>query len=375
MAGIALALAACLFAYAGCGTSGRPPLLGSDDGTTSAGGSGDAGSPTFELDSGPPVCPRGPDGGLCGCLDLPLLGDAPNIYFVLDRSGSMEENGKWTTMRAVITDVMRKLGPRGRFGAAVFPDPRQDECAPGIEVMALRPGDSPAGSYGPATSAFGLSTSFIARGGTPTAATLVALKNKLAALAGKTYVILATDGGPNCDPLAQCDIAHCIPNIEGAAGCEPNTPPSCCDQSPENCLDGNAAVAAVASLKSAGIPTYVVGVPGSGPYAAVLGSMAAAGGTTRYYDVNSADQSAFAAALSTIAAKITATCTFSLDQAPPDSGMVNVYLDDAVVPRDPVDGWSIDGAKVTLLGAACQKVLNGNALTVRIVAGCPTVLK
>jgi hypothetical protein len=38
-----------------------------------------------------------------------------------------------------------------------------------------------------------------------------------------------------------------------------------------------------------------------------------------------------------------------------------------------MDGWTLDGATVTLLGASCQQVLSGAVLDVRVVAGCPTV--
>ena len=52
---------------------------------------------------------------------------------------------------------------------------------------------------------------------------------------------------------------------------------------------------------------------------------------------------------------------------------MNVYLDGAVLPQDPTNGWKIEGSKVTLLGSACAKVLDGDVLNVRIIAGCPTV--
>ena len=373
-AAIALASTALTsIAYVGCGTSSRPPILGGDDYDGGSVSSSDA-SGTFVLDSGPPVCPRGPDGGVCGCLDLPLLGDAPNLYFVLDRSGSMTTDNKWQTVRVAVADLIRKLGPRGRYGAAVFPDPRTNDCSAGLEVMAPRLGDAPAGTFGPTGQAFGFSTNFEAGGGTPTSSTLVALGTKLAALSGKTFVILATDGGPNCNDKTICDVTTCIPNIESSEGCTPNKAPNCCEGNNEACLDGDAAVNAVTTLKTAGIPTYVIGVPGSGPYASVLQRMALAGGTSRYYDVTTVDQAAFASAVSSIAAQITATCTFSLGQVPPDENMVNVYLDDVPITRD-ANGWKIEGSVVTLLGATCQKVLSGQALSVRVVAGCPTILK
>jgi hypothetical protein len=132
----------------------------------------------------------------------------------------------------------------------------------------------------------------------------------------------------------------------------------------------------------ANIPVYVVGVPGSGPYAALLDALATAGGTARptlpyYYAVDSTSTAAFQDAMSQIAAKITATCTLQLQMPPADPEKVNVWLDDVVVPKDPVDGWSLDPATgtITLLGATCQRVLDGNALDIRIIAGCPTVVR
>jgi hypothetical protein len=39
------------------------------------------------------------------------------------------------------------------------------------------------------------------------------------------------------------------------------------------------------------------------------------------------------------------------------------------------DGWTLDGTTVTILGASCQKILDGDVLDVRVVAGCPTLLQ
>jgi hypothetical protein len=313
---------------------------------------------------------------VCGCLDLSLLSNQPNLYFVLDRSGSMATSSKWTTIRTVVANTMSRIGPRAYFGAAVFPDPRSDNCAPGIEVMSPRLGDTPGSND---TSAFfTLATNLAASGGTPTAATLTALLDPLSKLTAKTFVILATDGGPNCNTSAACGVDACIPNIEQQPGCTATT--NCCASQPTQCLDANPTVQAIANLAAQGILTYVIGVPGSAPYAAVLDSMAQAGGTARaseplYYAVDSTDQDAFTAALSSIAAQITATCTLLLDQTPPDPSHVNVYLDGVVVPQDPANGWTLSGTTITLEGATCQRVLLGDALSLRVVAGCPTVLK
>lgn len=306
------------------------------------------------------------------------------MYFVLDRSGSMNDSGKWSTIRGVVASVVSKLGPRIAVGAATFPKPSTDTCRTGDEVFALRRGDTPTAPGALSTTAADLLVAIgvTASGGTPTAATLTALLPKLQALGGKTFVVLATDGGPNCDPLAACDSSTCIANIESSAPeCTP-TGPNCClpsDYGPEACLDAYPTTAAVIALQKAGIPVYVIGVPGSGPYAGLLDQLAVSGGTARptqpyYYRVDQTDTAAFATAISQVAAKITATCTYTLSTPPKDQSQVNVYLDDVVLPADAANGWTIQGSTVTLVGDACNRVLAGDVLSVRIIEGCPTVL-
>ena len=380
---VLLALGLGLTASMGCGSGGPPLLTGDFAGGADAGHNGGPSNNPGSLlqEAGPPPsCDAGAQEGVCGCLDLTLLGDAPNLYFLLDRSASMNDDGKWTTIRTVIADIMHRIGPRADFGAAVFPNPvSTDDCSVGLQVMAMTPGDSPAGTYGPATAAFNVDTNFAAAGGTPTAATVAALQSTLTALPGKTFVILATDGGPNCDPNVTCDSSACISNIESDPGCAPSPAPNCCTTQPLDCLDSAATVQAISALASAGIPTYVVGVPGSGPYAAVLDQMALAGGTARpmtpyYYPVDSTDEADFTTTLSSVAAKITASCVLTLSAPPPDPTDVNVYLDGVVVPADPVNGWILSGSTVTLEGTTCANVLAGNELSLRIIAGCPTVV-
>jgi hypothetical protein len=363
-----------------CGDQ-SPPFIADpapkDAQTTSDVGFGEAGTPT---------CNAGPDLGVCACTEIGLLTDAPNLYFVLDRSGSMDENGKWSTVRIVVAQVMKSLGPRANFGVAIFPNPNDSNtCAPGVQVMSVRPGDAPAGTQGPTTSTMLAVTAAAPDGGTPTAATLNGLLPTVSALPGRTFVILATDGGPNCNAAASCTAATCIENIENFQQCPVNGPPNCCDPSTFNdslamlnCLDAQPTIDAVTAINKAGIPTYVIGVPGSAPYASLLDNLAAAGGTARtseplYYAVGSTDEAALTVALAQIAAKITATCTLTLSEPPPDPTHVNVYFDNQPIPADPLNGWTLSGSTVTLEGAACDKVMSGAVLNVRVVAGCPTV--
>ncbi len=362
--------------FAGCGAPSHPRLL-SDDGEGGLGSvpPGRVGD-ELDFDSGAlPGCGVGPDGGVCACLDLPVVGDPPNLYFVLDRSGSMNDLGKWQVVRTVVGQVVGRLGSRANFGVALFPAPNGDDaCASGAEVLPVR-----AGGESAALTVLTV-TNVGASGGTPTSATLTALTPKIMALPGKTFVILATDGGPNCNKAAVCEASQCIANIEGSPGCPMNGSPNCCaKEGAEGCLDAAPTVSAVAALKSVGIPTYVVGVPGSGPYAALLDQVALAGGSARtaspfYYRVDTAEAEALRKALAQIAAKIVASCSLPLGQSPPDPKLVNVYVDGQAVRRDPVNGWKVDGPLVTLLGTTCERVLSGEVLNVRVIAGCPTIV-
>ncbi len=330
------------------------------------------------------MCNLGPDGGVCACVDQPLIANPPNLYFVLDRSASMNDDDKWETIIVVLGQLIIDLGPRGNLGAAVFPDPggaQADTCSPGIEVFPPRRGDSPAGQPGPTSEALLSVLGHIsALGGTPTAATLTDLASHIESLPGQTYVILATDGGPNCNSMAICDTANCQPNIENAVGC-PVAGPNCCTSAAnggsDSCLDGDPTIAAVQALAANGISVYVVGVPGSEPYAQLLDELAMAGKTARgsepqYYAVTTADQAAFQAALFKIAATVTSSCTLALNDVPPDPTAVNVFFDEQPIAQAGPDGWTLNGTTVTILGNSCAEMQNGDVLDVRVVAGCPT---
>jgi hypothetical protein len=380
------ALIACGFvvvAFA-CGAPDRPPPL--ED--TISNSQFPDGSPPPPIKVGPPhapMCNLGPEGGVCACTDQPLLEDAPNIYFVLDRSGSMADLNKWPNITSVLFELVVALGPRASIGAAIFPDLSANNCVPGGEIFATRRGDAPAGTAGPTVAALkAVLQPVVPGGGTPMALTLNSLLPRLKSLPGKTYVVLATDGGPNCNGSATCTIDQCISNIEKASNCP--VAQNCCTtqymNGPENCIDAQRTVDAVAAIAAAQIPVYIVGVPGSAPYAHVLDQLAQAGGTARgsepqYYAADTADQATLLKLLSSIAAKITGKCTLELDTVPPDPGLVNVFFDERVVPQmgadGSADGWTLDGTTVTILGASCQKILSGGVLDVRVVAGCPTV--
>jgi hypothetical protein len=343
------------------------------------GGSGDDGGLHVGDAGGPPP----PDaGGLCGNQIHQLINDTPNIYFLLDASGSMSAEAPGNTTRyervqEAAVDLVRNLGPLINVGAAVFPLDASsgDSCHAGGEVLAVRPGDPyvEGQSTGPTTKAFRSAISLVPYGGTPTAATLEGLTPALLDLSGRTIVVLATDGGPNCNFEAECPPEECMPYVEGQCDA------SCCEPSgaagPSSCVDRAATVAAVAALADAGIDVYVIGIPGSELYGGVLDDMALAGGAPQfvspfYYKVDNLDT--LGSVLAEIAA-VVISCEFDVQDAPPEEGKTNVYLDQEIVPYSETSGWRWKTETVVeLVGEACQRVKSGKVRQVQIVSGCPT---
>ena len=430
-----------------CTSRSHPPALVDDPQVrdSGSGAAGAGGGGCFDDAVAPPL----PDAqGLCGNTFLQATSEPPNIYFVIDRSGSMQElvegRVKYDAVAAASVGLVRRLGSQINVGASVFPGPivnPDDECVTGDEVFPTRPGDPlPTGACsldGEVTRGFSRSISVPSgeglRGGTPTAATLTRLIPTLSALAGKTAVILATDGGPNCNRTAVCDESKCIPNIERYPSCTPGV--NCCSPSlggPTSCLDDVATMAAVAALAQRGIKTYVIGIPGSAPYAALLDDLARTGGTARpagsggaaYYDVDRLSE--LDEILATIGSTVILSCHLHLETPPKEMSLVNVYLDHQLVLYGAPDGWvwsnlrdgggagdatddvsdgesdapaddagvddastPVDDAEtdpvatpdarmprqdLDLLGASCERLMSGKVRQVQVVFGCPTII-
>lgn len=344
-----------------CGSPKRAPPVPDDPtpkegGPTGSGGNGGGGGCVEDAAS-----PPSPDAqGFCGNTFLKATTDPPNVYFVIDRSGSMQEvvdgRQKWDAVATSSVALVRRLGAQVNVGAAVFPGPQVNPdqgCGAGAEVFPTRPGDplenAKCSIDGEVTRAFSRSISLPSGsaplGGTPTAATLKRLIPTLAALPGRTAVILATDGGPNCNESAMCDESKCIPNIEGAAGCTPGV--NCCSPAlggPGSCLDDLATIGAVAELARRGIKTYVVGIPGTAPYATLLEELARTGGTTRpagssagYYEVERLTE--LDDILASIGSTVLLSCHIHLATPPREMSLVNVYLDRQLLEYGGPNGW------------------------------------
>lgn len=344
----------------------------------------------YGVEEKPDVCDD-----FCGETFLHEVVDPPNLYFLVDRSGSMEatmEGGrrtKYDTARKVLGTLLQVIGHRVRYGATVFPA-ETDECGPGFDVFPPTVGNLPSctGELDTVLIDFlNMFGAFAPGGSTPTSAALTELTPTLEALEGDTYLVLVTDGAPNCNLDARCDADECSLNIEsarvGGRSCSPDY--NCCDEDlvgpngPGYCVDSDASVRALGRLLDHGIPTFVVGMPGAEPYAAVLSRLAEAGGRPRegdvaYYAVQ--DEAELQAALYDIGAGVAVRCSIDLESPPDDPNKVNVYFDGEVVPADPEDGWSWNGtARIEVNGEACDRLESGDVIDARAVFGCDTVVR
>jgi hypothetical protein len=253
--------------------------------------------------------------------------------------------------------------------------------------MSMQAGDARSffdqGKRGPVTADLYTKLLISPSGGTPTGPTLKALQPTLEALGKNTFVLLATDGGPNCNDNISCTAAQCIPNIENDPDCPSTT--NCCDPSQDvrfsasNCLDTNGSLTAISQLAAAGVKTLVLGIPGSAPYKSLLNTMAVAGGVprdgdTRYYAADSLDE--LSTLLGQIGSQVLISCTISLDKAPDDADLVNVYFDSTIVKSSATTGWTwTDPTTIQLHGAACESLLSGGVGNVNILVGCPTEIQ
>lgn len=384
---VALAIALSAGAALRCSAREHPPSFIESPGSTSGGQDGAGG---FALND------ASLDAALCGNEQIPAITNPPNLYFIVDRSGSMQDPlagspySKYENARIAISVMLRAVGHRVRYGAGVYPALlNQDGCAPGVQIFPTTDGDPPSyaakGENGPILSdLLNRLGNVPPSGGTPTAATLRELEPTIEGLTGKkTYVVLMTDGAPNCNLDLRCGVDGCIPNIEGltVGGTKCDATFNCCSPkvSAGDCVDADASEAAVAAYEQAGIDTYVVGMPGSEAYSAILGRLAVAGNTARpgatpYYAVS--DTNELSQALRSIGAQVAISCDLPLSTAPENPELVNVYFDDQVVPSSETDGWQYTGKKsIQFEGDACTRLSSGDVLNVQVLSGCPTVVR
>jgi von Willebrand factor type A domain len=308
-----------------------------------------------------------PDGGQgagltpdanCGYVQSTLMNAPADLLIVLDRSGSMLEDStgmacaggcgatsKWTQMTTAIEQVAMTTQNQVNWGLKFFgSDKAGCNVNPGVEVPPVTANSAAI------TAAI---TANMPGSSTPTRAGIMAAGTYLTALAdgNPKYIILATDGIPNCAAVGG-----------------------------QNAGDDAAAIAAVGAVATGGIPVFVIGIATNDMATMTLNGMAMAGGrpqagAQQYYLVsNTAD---LVTVLGTLQGMIMRSCTYHLPQVPPNPENVKVTVAGNRIERDTTHttGWdySPDMMSIIFFGGLCDQLTAGTAGDVNIILGCGTM--
>jgi hypothetical protein len=329
--------------------SGEDPKRGNGAGLGDGDGSGDGDG------NG-----RGISGDGCEEHIVKPMRVTPDMLIVLDRSGSMQMNGvnRWDPSVMGLNAITAKLDDVVRFGLMTFPAQSGDgqnagnnqlNCDPGeLNVpVELNNADDIANVLGDTSPG----------GRTPTAKTLENVLDVLEpssqdpdAVFYARYVLLVTDGAPNCSGQGGFSF--------GAGMGEPAAV--------------DASVAAVQALAKAGIPTYVLGydTKNDRALAEALDRMATAGDTGDMAHRPIEDQESLVREFDRIAGGAV-TCDYLLLNEV-DPAFVRVELDGETLSFDDPNGWRLrqDARTVSLQGTACDKLRTGDDHTFAVTVEC-----
>lgn len=425
--GLFLGAALALGPSCSSGASGGPG--GGVGGGTAAGGSGATGGSSsgtgglaeedddgFVVGSGGSENPGGfqcESFGVISC-DGSALTATPietSILLVLDKSGSMDLEpdpnstvSLWESVKTALAASLEEAPEDIAFGLELYP--MNDEFIIPVNCgdicCSMPTGDRMDVKVAPGKRARDAILKVIGEnqpgGGTPTAA---ALKRALdyftvgegKELGGQRFILLATDGGPNCNADTSCDIDSCTRNIDG--GC-PDEAVNCCASSPDACLDKDGVLEQVEALAAAGIDTFIIGLDGTQAYADSLNAFAEAGGRPRegapekFYKVDAA--SGTAAGLTAVFREITTQLVKDCDVALKDDVNVqklNVAVDCEIIPfaegpageggatSSDKSSWWVDTSTsprmVRLQGPICDKIETDGVQRVDLLEGCDTI--
>jgi hypothetical protein len=305
-----------------------------------------------------------PDAPICGLNSFGLRMVPPDLMIVLDKSGSMlelpdgtrcdrdpvtfptcEPMTKWPQMTVAINNVVKQTQNSIRWGLHLFPDDN-DGCAvtstPVVEIRGVNADAIAAAMIPPPGS-----------GRTPTRTALINAGAYLAASPDMNpkYILLATDGAPNCAPAG---LTTAMPDTDGA-------------------------ISAVKSVVAKGIPVFVVGIGNLPDAQATLTAMAIAGerpqaADPRYYPVSSTGD--LITVLETIGGLI-GRCSFGFDRMPPDPTNIAVLGDGTKIPKDAthMNGWDYgtNMTSIQIYGKWCDDAKSGKLKDVKAIFGCPGI--
>ncbi|HEY0251982.1 MAG TPA: hypothetical protein VGC41_10670, partial [Kofleriaceae bacterium] len=257
---------------------------------------------------------------------------------------------KWQAAVAALDHVLASYGTIVRWGLTLFPDTTGDSCKQDASAFSI--GDNQAAGITALLDASLAETDpnfpkFPCVTNIDTGVESAAADPALADASRASYLLLVTDGAQS----SGCD----------AGGGDTGTEKAIHE------LYANRHIA-----------TFVVGF-GSEVDAAELTKLATKGGVpsagaTPYYSADSAAD--LDAVFQTIANQVV-SCTYKVDQTPPDLDQTYVvYSGNILVPRDPAHaaGWDFDPAAMTLTmyGTYCDQLKAHTVTQIDVTFGCPS---
>jgi von Willebrand factor type A domain len=351
-------------AFLACG--GPVPIAGSSSLTGGARG-GKGTNTNFGLDTNPSTSINtsvdtgtevsSADGGNCGITTAPLNKQPPDVLLVLDKTGSLLDamdstsqcaagsttcQQRWATLVSGLNAVLTSSSTNVNWGLETFNS--DGSCGVDPPEVPITPGA--AGATAVQTYIAGITPN----GSTPTKLAISTAVTYLQTLTDPNpkYILLATDGEPNC-----------LGGKGGGGG--------------GGATDLTGAEGAAAAALNAGYKVYVLGV---GPETTNLTGLANAGGTTDYYPALTPD--ALTTALASIMGSVV-SCSFGLGKAPPVPTNVAVQFNNDSTLRAPHDtshanGWDYTtpaNTTIQLYGSWCDDVTSGKYTSAQILMGCP----
>ena len=348
-------------ALGGCGFTPKAELTGSSTGAANSSGhlTGTGNSTGAGATSGGGGSPGSANKDVnCGTFMQPAQKVPPDILIVQDKSGSMNDqadgttcnggcgaNSKWSQTTTALNMVIGMTDTTVNWGLKFFATSNTGCNVSTTAEVPVGPNNANAimtaiGRAGPGSS-------------TPTR---VAVQNAVTIMQGVTdtnpkYLLLATDGLPNCGPNAAS------PTDDNSMGAEQ----------------------AVVAARAAGFPTFVIGIGQTMAEAtltrlALQGGVPQVGGATAFYQVS--DTTQLVTALGTILGSV--TCVFDLPaptQTRETTSNIAVFVNGTAFPQDTghASGWDYHGAEmkqIQIYGPTCDGLMGGKVASVSVQFIC-----